>query len=43
MSKMRVHELAKELAKESKEIINILKEQGIEKKTMSSVEDHAVV
>ncbi|MBQ2800452.1 MAG: translation initiation factor IF-2 [Lachnospiraceae bacterium] len=42
MSKMRVHELAKELAKESKEIINILKEQGIEKKTMSSVEDNEI-
>jgi translation initiation factor IF-2 len=42
MSKMRVHELAKELAKESKEIINILKEQGIEKKTMSCVEDNEI-
>ena len=42
MSKMRVHELAKELAKESKEIINILKEQGIEKKTMSSVDDNEI-
>lgn len=42
MSKMRVHELAKELARESKEIINILKEQGIEKKTMSSVEDNEI-
>ena len=42
MSKMRVHELAKELARESKEIINILKEQGIEKKTMSSVDDNEI-
>ena len=39
MSKMRVHELAKELARDSKEIINILKEQGIEKKAQSAVED----
>ena len=42
MSKIRVYELAKELAKESKEIINILKEQGIEKKTMSCVEDNEI-
>ena len=39
MSKMRVHELAKELGKDSKEIIKILKEQGIEKKAQSAVED----
>ena len=39
MSKKRVHELAKELGKDSKEIIKILKEQGIEKKAQSAVED----
>ena len=42
MSRMRVHELAKALEKDSKELINILKEQGIEKKTMSSVEDNEI-
>ena len=42
MSKMRVHELAKELAKDSKEIIKILSEQGIEKKPQSSVEDSEI-
>ena len=42
MSKMRVHELAKQLAKDSKEIIKILSEQGIEKKPQSSVEDSEI-
>lgn len=42
MSKMRVHELAKELAKDSKEIIKILSEQGIVKKPQSSVEDSEI-
>ncbi|MBQ4530794.1 MAG: translation initiation factor IF-2 [Lachnospiraceae bacterium] len=43
MSRMRVHELAKALEKDSKEIINILKEQGIEKKAQSALEENEVV
>ena len=43
MSRMRVHELAKALEEDSKEIINILKEQGIEKKAQSALEENEVV
>ncbi len=40
MAKVRVHELAKSLGKDSKEIIEILKKDGVEVKShMSSVED----
>ncbi|MDD6572644.1 MAG: translation initiation factor IF-2 [Thermoflexaceae bacterium] len=40
MSKMRVHEYAKSVDKESKEIINILKNNGIEVKNhMSTIDD----
>ena len=43
MSNMRVHELAKQLNKDSKEIIRILKENGVEVKThMSSITDESV-
>ena len=43
MSNMRVHELAKQLNKDSKEIISILKENGVEVKThMSSITDESV-
>ena len=36
MAKMRVHELAKEIDRQSKELIEILNELGIEGKTTSS-------
>ncbi|MCM1569933.1 MAG: translation initiation factor IF-2 N-terminal domain-containing protein, partial [Roseburia sp.] len=36
MAKIKVHELAKELDKQSKDIIGFLKEKGIEAKTASS-------
>ncbi len=43
MAKMKVHELAKELDKQSKEIIAFLKEKGIEvKAAQSAVEDDAI-
>ncbi len=43
MSKMRVHELAKQLEKDSKDIITILKEKGVEVKNhMSSITDEDV-
>ncbi len=42
MAKIRVHELAKELEKENKEIIAVLQELGVEVKShMSAVEDEA--
>ena len=43
MAKMKVHELAKELDKQSKDIISFLQEKGIEAKApQSSIEDDAV-
>ena len=43
MSKIRVHELAKELGKENKEILNFLAEKGIEVKShMSSIENEQI-
>ena len=42
MSRMRVHELAKVIAKDNKEIISILKEQGIEKKAQSALDDNEI-
>ena len=36
MAKMKVHELAKELQKQSKEILAFLQEQGIEAKAPQS-------
>lgn len=42
MAKMRVHELAKEIEKQSKEIINYLAEKGIEKSASSSLDDGQV-
>ncbi|NLL76511.1 MAG: translation initiation factor IF-2 [Clostridiales bacterium] len=43
MAKMKVHELAKELDKQSKEIIAFLQEKGIEVKApQSSIEDSAI-
>lgn len=41
MPKMRVHELAKELGRENKEVIEFLKGQGVDIKShMSAVEEH---
>ncbi len=40
MSKMKVHELAKEYNVQSKDIINYLADKGIEKKAGSNVEDN---
>lgn len=37
MAKMKVHELAKELQKQSKEILAFLQEQGIEAKAPQSI------
>ena len=43
MAKMKVYELAKELDKQSKEILNFLSDKGIEVKShMSTIEDDAV-
>ena len=43
MAKMRVHELAKELDKQSKEIMTFLQEKGIDvKAASSSIEDDAI-
>ncbi|MCQ2548705.1 MAG: translation initiation factor IF-2 [Lachnospiraceae bacterium] len=43
MAKMKVHELAKEVGKQSKEIVAFLQEKGIEAKAaQSSVEDAAI-
>ena len=43
MAKIRVHELAKQLGKDSKDIIAILEKNGIEVKNhMSSIEEEAV-
>ena len=39
MAKIKVHELAKELGKESKDVIAVLSSNGIEAKAMSGVED----
>lgn len=40
MAKIKVHELAKELDKQSKEVLSFLKEQGIEAKAaQSSIEE----
>ena len=39
MAKIKVHELAKELGKESKDVIAFLSSNGIEAKAMSGVED----
>ena len=36
MAKIRIHELAKELKKENKELLQFLSEKGIEGKTASS-------
>ena len=44
MAKMRIHELAKEMGIESKEIVTYLKGMGMEGKTASSsIEDEAIV
>ena len=44
MAKMKVYELAKELDKSSKDIMNYLKEQGVEVKShMSNLEDRDIV
>ena len=44
MSKIKVHELAKELEKQSREVIAFLQEKGIEvKAAQSSVEEDAAV
>ena len=43
MAKMKVHELAKELEIQSKDIITYLKEKGMEvKAAQSSIEDEAI-
>ena len=43
MAKMRVHELAKELDKQNKEILAFLQEKGVEVKSVSSsVEDDVI-
>jgi len=43
MAKMKVYELAKEMDKQSKDVINYLKDQGVEVKShMSSIEDSSV-
>ena len=43
MAKMKVHELAKELSVDSKDIISLLQDKGIEVKShMSSIEDEAI-
>ena len=43
MSKIRVHELAKELGKQNKDILNFLAEKGIEVKShMSSIENEQI-
>ena len=39
MAKIKVHELAKELGKESKDVIAYLESNGIEAKAQSGVED----
>ena len=43
MAKMKVHELAKELGIQSKEIVTYLKEKGMDvKAAQSSIEDEAI-
>ena len=43
MSKIRVHELAKELGKQNKDILSFLAEKGIEVKShMSSIENEQI-
>ena len=43
MAKLRVHELAKELDKQSKDIINLLHDKGVDVKNhMTTLEDHDV-
>ncbi len=43
MSKVRVHELAKELGRQNKELLNFLAEKGIEVKShMSSIENEQI-
>ena len=43
MAKLRVHELAKELDKPSKDIINLLHDKGVDiKNHMTTLEDHDV-
>ena len=39
MAKIKVHELAKELGRESKDLITFLEANGIEAKPQSGVED----
>ena len=39
MAKIRVHDLAKELGMESKELVDILKSKNIEAKSQSTLED----
>ena len=36
MAKIRIHELAKELEKQSKDILSFLQEKGVEAKSASS-------
>ena len=44
MSNIRVHELAKQLGKDSKDILKVLAEHGIEAKThMSSITEETAV
>ena len=42
MSKMRVHELAKELDIKSSEIIEVLGEKGIDVKAQSSIDEASI-
>ncbi len=43
MTKMRVHELAKELGMDNKELMDMLEKKNVEVKThMSSLEDNVV-
>ncbi|MGN0330504.1 MAG: translation initiation factor IF-2 N-terminal domain-containing protein, partial [Kineothrix sp.] len=43
MAKMKVHELAKELDKQSKELIAFLQKKGVDvKAAQSSIEDEAI-
>ena len=42
MAKMKVHELAKELKIESKQVIAFLQEKGVEVKAQSAIEDNVI-
>ena len=42
MAKIRIHEIAKELNVESKEVVSFLQEKGFDVKAQSSIEDDAV-